>query len=98
MPKDEFDFNDPFELNGLVLPTLEDTTHTMAECFIEEFLRMGYSHHQILDLFRNPHYLGPHIAFQRRGEPFLRDLIADVFARWGTSVSWPNLNPLQPPA
>ena len=55
----------------------------MAECFTEEFMRMGYNHQQVLALFRNPHYLGPHMAFEKRGESFIRDLIADVFARWG---------------
>ena len=58
MPKDEFDFEDPFELNGMAFLTHEDTTNDMAECFIEEFMRMGYSHQQVLALFRNPHYLG----------------------------------------
>jgi len=89
MPKDEFDFEDPFELNGMAFLTHEDTTNDMAECFAEEFMRMGYSHKQILALFRNPQYLGPHMAFEKRGEPFVRDLIADVFARWGKVVTWP---------
>jgi len=88
MPKDEFDFEDPFELNGMVFPTQEDTTNDMAECFIEEFMRMGYSHKQILALFRNPHYVGPHLALEKQGEPFVRGLIVDIFARWGRSVSW----------
>lgn len=90
MPKDEFDFEDPFELNGMAFMTHEDTTNDMAETFIEEFMRMGYSHQQVLALFRNPHYLGPNMAFEKRGEPFLRDLIADVFARWGKVVTWPD--------
>ena len=89
MPKDEFDFEDPFELNGMALLTHEDTTNDMAECFAEEFMRMGYNHQQVLALFRNPHYLGPHMALEKRGEPFIRDLIADVFARWGKAVTWP---------
>ncbi len=89
MPKDEFDFEDPFELNGMALLTHEDTTNDMAECFAEEFMRMGYNHQQVLALFRNPHYLGPHMALEKRGEPFIRDLIADVFARWGKVVTWP---------
>ncbi|MEI2724322.1 MAG: hypothetical protein V9H26_12555 [Verrucomicrobiota bacterium] len=50
---------------------------------------MGYNHQQVLALFRNPHYLGPNMAFEKRGEPFIRDLIADVFARWGKVVTWP---------
>ncbi len=89
MPKDEFDFEDPFELNGMAFLSHEDTTNDMAECFTEEFMRMGYSHLQVLALFRNPHYLGPNMAFEKRGEPFIRDLIADVFARWGKVVTWP---------
>ena len=89
MPKDEFDFEDPFELNGMALMTHEDTTNDMAETFIEEFMRMGYGHSQILALFRNPHYLGPNMALEKRGEPFIRDLIAEVFARWGKQVNWP---------
>ena len=90
MPKDEFDFEDPFELNGMALLTTEDSTAAMAECFIEEFMRMGYGHKQILALFRDPHYLGPNLALQKQGEPFIRQLITDAFARWGKSIAWPN--------
>jgi len=95
MPKDEFDFEDPFELNGMALLSHEDTTDDMAECFAEEFMRMGYNHKQVLALFRNPQYLGPHMAFEKRGEPFIREIITDVFARWGKAVTWPE-NPLTP--
>ncbi|HHY85277.1 MAG TPA: hypothetical protein GYA07_07040 [Verrucomicrobia bacterium] len=88
MPKDEFDFEDPFELNGMAFLTEEDTTNDMAECFIEEFMWMGYGHKQILALFRNPHYVGPNMALAKRGEPFIRELISDVFARRGKTVTW----------
>jgi hypothetical protein len=90
MPKDEFDFADPLELNGMAFRSHEDTTNDMAECFTEEFMRMGYSHTQVLAVFRNPHYLGPNMAYEKRGEPFIRDLIGDVFARWGKVVTWPD--------
>jgi hypothetical protein len=89
MPKDEFDFEDPLELNGMAFMTHEDTTTEMAETFIEEFMRMGHGHRQILALFQNPHYLGPNLALQKRGEPFIRDLITEIFARWGRAVAWP---------
>jgi hypothetical protein len=89
MPKDEFDFEDPLELNGVALLTEEDTTDAMCECFIEEFLRMGYNHKQVLALFRNPNYLGMNMVLQNRGEEFVRDLIAEIFARWGKAVTWP---------
>jgi hypothetical protein len=88
MPKDEFDFDDPMELSGVALVTEEDTTDAMCECFIEEFLRLGYHHKQILALFRNPYYLGMNLVLQNRGEQFVRDAIAEVLARWGRPVSW----------
>jgi hypothetical protein len=93
MPKDEFDFEDPFELNGMAFLTLEDSTDDMARTFIEEFMRMGYGHKQILALFRNPQYLGPTMAYAKRGEPFVRDLITEVFASWGRLVEWGNPGP-----
>jgi hypothetical protein len=83
MPKDEFDFEDPLELNGVALVTEEDTTDAMAECFIEEFMRMGYGHKQIMALFRNPHYLGMNMVLEKRGEGFVRERIAEIFGRWG---------------
>ncbi len=87
MPKDEIDPQDSLELNGVALLTHEDTTDTMCECFIEEFMRMGYSASQILALFRNPHYLGMSLVFERRGEAFIQDRISEVFARWGRSTA-----------
>jgi hypothetical protein len=91
MPKGEFDFDDPMELSGVALATEEDTTDAMCECFIEEFMRLGYNHKQILALFRNPHYLGVNMLLQNRGEQFVRERIAGVFARWGRGVEWVNL-------
>ncbi len=86
MPKDEFDFDDPMELNGVALLSDTDTTETMTECFIEEFMRMGYNHKQLLALFRNPHYLAMNMVLQNRGEPFVRNKIAEIFARWGRPI------------
>ena len=48
MPKAEFDPEDPMELCGVGLLTPEDTTEAMAECFIEEFMRLDYDPAQIL--------------------------------------------------
>ena len=86
MPK-EFDFEDPLELNGVGIVCNEDTTDAMTECFIEEFMRLGYNHNQILALFRNPHYMGMNMALQNRGEPFIKDKIAEIFARWGKPIT-----------
>ena len=89
MPKDEFDFDDPMELSGVGLMTTEDTTEPMAECFIEEFMRLGHNHKQILALFRNPHYLGMNMVLQKRGEDFVCDKIAEIFLQRGKIISWP---------
>src|SRR5262245_7130250 len=96
MPKDEFDFDDPMELNGVGIVCTEDTSAAMTECFVEEFMRLGYSHEQILALFRNPHYLGMSLAMEKRGEQFVRDTIAEVFARRGKTVVWPVAAGFQP--
>ena len=93
MPKNEFDFDDPMELNGVGLASEEDTTGAMTECFIEEFMRLGYNARQILALFRNPHYLGMNLVVQNRGEQFVRDRIGEIFLRWGKPVAWPGTAP-----
>jgi hypothetical protein len=83
MPKDEFDFEDPLELNGVAFLSQEDTTDAMCECFIEEFMRLGYGARQILALFHNPNYLGLNMVLEKRGEQFVGESIAAIFARWG---------------
>lgn len=88
MPKDEFDPEDPMELCGVGLITAEDTSEAMTDCFIEEFMRLGYNHKQLLALFRNPHYVGVNMVLQNRGEQFVRDRIADQFAARGRNVEW----------
>lgn len=91
MPKDEFDFEDPLELNGVAFLTEDDTSAEMAECFAEEFMRMGYNHKQVLALFRNPHYVGPNMVLANKGELFVLKIIAETFARWGRPIQWPPL-------
>ena len=88
MPKNEIDPEDPMELCGVGLLTEEDTSEPMTECFIEEFLRLGYNAEQVLALFRNPHYTGMNMVLQNRGEPFVRDKIVEVFGWWKRPVQW----------
>lgn len=95
MPKDEFDFEDPMELNGVALFTDEDTTDAMCDCFIGEFMRMGYDHTRIFALFRQPHYIGMNMVLEKRGEQFVRDRIAEIFAQWGRVATW--APPAHPP-
>ena len=87
MPKDEFDVEDPFEAVAVELPADEDTLTPMAECFIEEFMRMGYSAERILGLFTNPMYSGPLLFTKARGTAAVKQLIADTFKKWGKGGS-----------
>jgi len=89
MPKDEIDPEDPLELNGVGLFTHEDTSVEMTDCFIEEFIRMGYTAPQILALFGNPFYFGVNQVLINRGEPFVKERIERQFARRGKPVQWP---------
>ena len=82
------------ELNGVAFLTDEDTTEAMTECFIEEFMLMGYNHKQMLALFRNSHYLGMNMVLQKRGEVFVKGVISDVFKRWGRKIEWPASAPV----
>jgi hypothetical protein len=93
MPKNEIDPEDPMELCGVALTTEEDTRDAMTECFIEEFLRLGFPAARILGLFRNPHYVGPNLVYQERGEAFVRDRITEVFGWWKQPVAWPAPDP-----
>jgi len=72
----------------MALAADEDTTDAMTECFIEEFMRLRYDHEQILALFRNPHYTGMNMVLQNRGSSYVKDLVTEVFARWGRIVEW----------
>lgn len=87
MPKDEFDPQDPLEAIAVELPCDEDTLVPMAEAFIEEYLRMGKNERQILALFDNPFYAGMHLVYRARGAEFVRQLIADTFAKWRKGAS-----------
>ncbi len=78
MPMREPDSEDPMELVGVRLPVPDDCAlKEMAECFAEEFLRMGHSVKQVLALFKNPFYGGPHEAYRKPGEEWTCEMIKD---------------------
>lgn len=66
-----------FELTHHVVPGEPGRDHfaEMAEAFIIEFKRMRWSNERILDMFRNPFYMGPHYVYKEKGEQFVVDLI-----------------------
>ncbi len=78
MPYDEFDVEDPLELVGCEVALEEGHLTEMAECFIEEFFRMGYEADSLLALFRNPFYRGPHSVYLARGDGYVKELIGEM--------------------
>lgn len=76
--------DDPMALVGVQLdrgPDDEALTE-MAWCFVEEYVRMGWSGDRILAAFRNPFYRGPHQVLLAKGEGFVGGLI-EAFERAG---------------
>lgn len=67
-----------FELTHHVIPGEPGRDHVveMAETFVIEFKRMGWSDDKILAVFRNPFYAGPHYIYEQRGEQYVIDLLS----------------------
>lgn len=85
-PRDKaFERDDPLEFVGVLVPAEpgHDWLAEQGRCIAEEFALMGWTPEKVLRLFRNPHYAGPHALYRRRGEPFVRQLIASVFGATG---------------
>ncbi len=87
MPKDEFGNQDPMELMGVVLPGDEGTLDAMAECFIDEYVRMGWTEQRLMVLFKNPMFLATHRVYLQKGEPYVRELIRRTLNKWYPSIS-----------
>ena len=70
------------DLTGMVVPMsaleAEQAERAMTECFIEEYLRLGYYEETVLELFRNPFYQATHAVYQAHGEGYVRELIRSV--------------------
>ena len=82
MPKDECDPEDPMELVGVELAANENQLHDMALCFAEEFVREGWSRAQVLAMFKNPFYAGPHLAWKQKGDAFIENAIEEAIQTW----------------
>ena len=76
MPMREARAQDPMELVGVHLPVPDDQAmRAMAECFVEEFVRLGHTADELMRMFQNPFYAGVHQAYQALGEAHIGELI-----------------------
>jgi len=83
MPENEFVDEDPMGLVGMVLPGEPGQLEAMAECVIEEYVRLGWSDQRLMTLFVNPMFLATHRIYRQKGETYVRDLIRQTRAIWG---------------
>lgn len=84
MPYDDPDPTDPMTLHGVVVETTDDSAMIeMAECFIDEYARLGFDANRILHMFDTRGYAGPFMAAEALGKERIRQLVDTVLARWG---------------
>jgi len=84
MPYDDPDPTDPMTLHGVVVETADDSAMLeMAECFIDEYARLGFDANRILHMFDTRGYAGPFMAAEALGKERIRQLVDTVLARWG---------------
>lgn len=75
--------DDPLELTGVVLSAPDETSlREMAVCFVEEFLRDGWSDEQLRAMFRNPFYRGPYLVWRQKGDAYVDAVIQEVRQVW----------------
>ncbi|MBI2912065.1 MAG: hypothetical protein HYY05_07970 [Chloroflexi bacterium] len=71
------------ELIGVALPAQDESSvREMAECFVEEFVRMGFPPGRVLALFRSPRYAAAHTALRILGEDTIRAMIENFERAW----------------
>jgi len=75
--------DDPLELVGVPVPVDEVVFDEMARTFAEEYVRDGWSDARLMQLFRSPFYAVLHVIYRRRGEAWVRALLAETRVRWG---------------
>jgi len=82
MPYEEFDVEDPMDLVGMVLPGEPGQLEAMAECFVEEYVRMGWNETRLMTLFVNPMFMATHRIYRQKGEKYVKELIHRVGSKY----------------
>ena len=88
MPYDDPDPTDPMTLHGVALETDDDSAMVeMAECFIDEYARLGFDANRILHMFNTRGYAGPYMAMSALGKERIIELVECVLSRWGNRLA-----------
>jgi hypothetical protein len=86
MPKDEFVDEDPMELVGMVLPGEPGEVERMAECIVDEYVRLGWNEARLMALFTTPMFMGTYRIYRYKGEEYVRELIRSTVNRYQPAV------------
>lgn len=86
MPKDEFVGEDPMELVGMVMAGEPGQLEAMAECLVEEYVRLGWDERRLMTLFVNPMFLATYRIYREKGEDYVRALIRRTCAKWQPAI------------
>lgn len=80
MPYQDPDSTDPMTLTGVELAVDDPgSVREMAECFIEEYLRLGHSAASIEQMFESRQFAGPTLAVIQLGMKVIREMIQQQF-------------------
>jgi len=82
MPIKAFEDDDPMDLVGMVLPGEPGQVETMAECIVEEYVRMGWDEPRLLSIFVSPTFLATHRIYRTKGDEYVRCLIRETWLRY----------------
>jgi hypothetical protein len=82
MPYHEPDPTDPSMLVGVGLECSEDDLREMAGSFSSEMAQSGRDAAGIVDLFRDPFYAGPNLAWRNLGETEVRRIVGESVEFW----------------
>jgi hypothetical protein len=66
----------------MVLPGEEGQLEAMAECIIDEYVRMGWDEQRLMTLFVNPMFMATYRIYRQKGEGYVRDLIRQTGTRY----------------
>lgn len=69
----DYEQDDPMELRAVAMPGGDD--EMQAKAFIEEFLFMGMSKSELIEVFKNPFYAGAYRLYEKFGEEKIVSII-----------------------
>ena len=79
MAEKKFESSDPMELVGTMCEGGDASSMDEMACvFVEELARMGWSREQIVAVFQDPFYRGPHTVYRSKGPAYVDALLDQV--------------------